>query len=435
MTSTDAELLEARYRRRAALAGAAVIAAFLPFDLQAGVDPRATAARAIWVVTLVAFGLSRPWPHHLDGDLVAVISGLAMAVIGWSNGPLFLAYLYVLPFAAMVVFFRRLRPVLLVGVTSLVAGGWAMVARGEPPASTLRFLAALCASIGVAAWGSQASRKHDAAVRASLEGQRQALEALVESELRRARSERLAVVGQLAAGVAHEINNPLSYAKSSLDWIRAQIGVGAGGDAPATAELREALEDAEHGIQRIQRVVADLGAFARGRDDEACGCDVAGAVGEASRLASLRVRDCATLACEVEDGLWQPTIQPSRLVQVLLNLLINAADAVEGRHQQGRIELRARRRDGLVVLEVEDDGPGFDDAIATHLFEPFFTTKGTHGTGLGLALSKEYVERAGGMIQASRGPLGGALFTIELPACVAPPPTLTPAPDRTSGIS
>jgi len=250
LPAIDPSLAADRYHRRASLVAAAAVSAFFPFDILMSGTLRAALARAVWVAALIISAFVRPRRDNLDGYLIALISALAMAYIGWVVGPYFLTYLYALPFAAMVLFRRSVGTVLLIGVTSLLAGAGVMIDRGETFLTTVAFLATVSASMFFAAWGSRAFSQLEAAERASLEGQRLAREALAESERRRARSERMALVGQLASGVAHEINNPLSYAKSSLDWVRNNLV--ASSEAPNLAELREALAEAVHGVLRIQ---------------------------------------------------------------------------------------------------------------------------------------------------------------------------------------
>ncbi|HZI07101.1 MAG TPA: ATP-binding protein, partial [Archangium sp.] len=141
------------------------------------------------------------------------------------------------------------------------------------------------------------------------------------------------------------------------------------------------------------------------------------AIQEAKRLASVRLRGLGDLSLEVDPGLPRVRLGQRHLVQVLVNLLLNAADAVEEAvpPRRARIEVRARRVEGGVRVEVEDNGTGIPREALPRLFEPFFTTKPPgKGTGLGLALCHEYVCRAGGTLTAENRPEGGARFVLTL---------------------
>jgi len=140
-------------------------------------------------------------------------------------------------------------------------------------------------------------------------------------------------------------------------------------------------------------------------------------VSDAARIASLRLRYVARLEVEVPAQLPPVRAVRRRLAQVLLNLLVNAGDALEEHGRSGStVRVTGRREGARVVLLVEDNGPGFPPEVLSRLFEPFFTTKGPEkGTGLGLALSRELVEQFGGTLVAANRPEGGARLRLELP--------------------
>jgi signal transduction histidine kinase len=240
-------------------------------------------------------------------------------------------------------------------------------------------------------------------------------EQLAESERRRAASERLAVIGQLAAGVAHEINNPLTYLLANLSVLRDRP------EAPrfSAEERDEALSEVESGLLRIKQIVRDLQDFARrdgqGQDEE---CKVADAAAEALRLASVRFPAGTTVANHIPKEAPSVRITHQRMVQVLVNLLVNAADAMEPRASKSGAYLDLALEplpNSRIRIVVEDSGPGITDEVLPYIFDPFFTTKPAgKGTGLGLALCREYVESAGGRIFATSRPAGGARFLIDL---------------------
>jgi len=148
-------------------------------------------------------------------------------------------------------------------------------------------------------------------------------------------------------------------------------------------------------------------------------------VTDAARLAAVRLKNVARLKVEVPAELPEVFATRRRLAQVILNLLVNAGDALEeAKVQGGEVRVTGVAQEGRVTLLVEDNGPGFPPEVMPRLFESFFTTKGPDkGTGLGLALSRELVERFGGTLVAENRPEGGARLRMELPAHpVAPPP-------------
>lgn len=230
------------------------------------------------------------------------------------------------------------------------------------------------------------------------------------------RSERLASVGRLSAGVAHEIGNPLAAILGLVELLQA-------GDLDA-AEAREFLDRVHRETERIQKTIRDLLDFSRQErdpadegDDGDAEADLAAVVDDAVRLVEpQRAMRGVTVERVRAPDLRVTLVRGARetLTQVVVNLLLNAADAVDGR---GRVRLTlSPEPGGGVRLDVEDDGPGIAAEIADHLFEPFVTTKPTgKGTGLGLAVSHTLVRRAGGSLAAGASDaLGGARFTLRL---------------------
>ncbi|MEP7123015.1 MAG: ATP-binding protein [Byssovorax sp.] len=231
---------------------------------------------------------------------------------------------------------------------------------------------------------------------------------------RLAQSERLASVGRLAAGLAHEIGNPLSAILGFQELLLQ------GGLSPQ--EEREFLERMKRETERIHHVLRDMLDFARPVAATKSGdVEVPGSLREAvdDVLALVKpqktFRDVVVNA-EIPGDLPRISLAGPRIVQVLLNLLLNAADAIP--REGGRIMLRAARAPGdRVRLTVEDNGPGIAAEIRDRLFEPFVTTKEPgKGTGLGLAVCLGLIEAAGGTLAVEDGDEGGARFVIELPA-------------------
>jgi two-component system NtrC family sensor kinase len=236
-------------------------------------------------------------------------------------------------------------------------------------------------------------------------------EKLREAQDRLVRSERLASVGRLSAGLAHEIGNPLAALLGLEDLLLA-------GDL-GPEEQRDFLRRMRAETERIHVVIRDLLDFARPAAGSKAEQERAGAVPEAIADVVALVRPQRTfrdvsLTVETPTDLPPVSLGHQRMMQVLLNLLMNAADAVSP--AGGRVRLSAELRDGGVRLAVEDNGPGIDASIRERLFEPFVTTKDVgKGTGLGLAVCRGLVESARGNIFWDESHRPGARFVIDLP--------------------
>ncbi|HXS18029.1 MAG TPA: HAMP domain-containing sensor histidine kinase, partial [Polyangiaceae bacterium] len=234
------------------------------------------------------------------------------------------------------------------------------------------------------------------------------------------RSERMATVGQLAAGLAHEVGNPISALMGLLDVMLT-------GELSREQE-RDFLTRMQRETARIDRVLADLLAYARPTSDLIKGSRESG--GSLSRavldvVALLKPQknfQYMDLVCELSPGLDVVGLSGEALTQVLLNLLMNAADACQYR---GRVRIVTERASAAAdadwVLTVEDDGPGVDPRVRDRLFEPFVTTKEVgKGTGLGLSVTKGLVEAALGSITLHDATGGGACFVVQLPQAHSP---------------
>jgi two-component system, NtrC family, sensor kinase len=223
--------------------------------------------------------------------------------------------------------------------------------------------------------------------------------------------EKLASVGRLAAGVAHEIGNPLTAISGLIELLR-------GGDLPA-AQQAEFLQRIATETDRIHGIIRELLDFARydgPRSELEPRCELRLAIEDAVNLVRPQKESREVhIALSVASDLGEVVGSRARLTQVVLNLLLNAVDALAGR---GHIAIDAQRLGdaGLAVLRVSDDGPGIAPEIAQHLFEPFSTTKPAgKGTGLGLAVTHTIVEALGGSISAGNGDEAGAWFEVRLP--------------------
>jgi ligand-binding sensor domain-containing protein/signal transduction histidine kinase/CheY-like chemotaxis protein len=233
---------------------------------------------------------------------------------------------------------------------------------------------------------------------------------------------RMAAVGQLAAGVGHEINNPLAYIVSNLehaseeaDALARELG-DTRGVGPRLREVSQALREALHGADRVRRIVRDLKTFSRPDDEKQGPVELHAVLDSAVKIAMGELRPRAKVARDYGDV---PRVEgnEARLAQVFLNLLINAAQALpEGRAEANEVRLVTRvAPEGMVVAEVHDTGIGIAPEALGRIFDPFYTTKPQGvGTGLGLSLCHAYVTAMGGSISVESEPGKGSIFRVTL---------------------
>jgi PAS domain S-box-containing protein len=236
-------------------------------------------------------------------------------------------------------------------------------------------------------------------------------------------ADRLSAMGMLLAGVGHEINNPLAYAQASLEILRLavppllpEMPI----DDDAREEIAGCLEDAWHGMRRIAATVADFRAFSRVRTERGR-VDLSRLVELTTKMAQNEIRPRAKLVVDAEpipafDG------EENRIAQVLLNLLINAAQAIpDGHADEHEIRLRIVARDGFVELAVSDTGAGIPPELQRRIFEPFFTTKANRGgSGLGLSICLAVARDIGGSLTLESTVGRGTTFTFRLPMLPLP---------------
>jgi signal transduction histidine kinase len=264
--------------------------------------------------------------------------------------------------------------------------------------------------------------------------------------------DRIHAIGTLAASVAHEINNPLTYvlagleeAQDELDGLAQELGALAErrGEDPAIAAARARLERARQvlaptlaGTERIRHVTRELSTFTRPNDERLGVLDLAGVARSVLKLVRKEIEARARL---LEDLGPSPAVQANeaRLVQVLVNLLMNAWQALPapdpGRHVIG---VRTATEAGHAVVEIWDSGPGVPPSLRERIFEPFVTTKDIGaGTGLGLFVCRNIVKALQGTITVHDAPGGGALFRVVLPPAeaVVTAPRTAPAAAEPAG--
>ncbi|MET0793141.1 MAG: ATP-binding protein [Polyangiaceae bacterium] len=264
------------------------------------------------------------------------------------------------------------------------------------------------------------------------------------ADLQRSETERMASLGTLAAGVAHEINNPLSYVLGSLDLglkelhgLRERLH---GDELEHVSGAVAALDSAREGAERVRNIVRDLMDFSRAGSAAGDAVDIEAILDATIRIAWNEIRHRARLIKRYA-GIARVSADEARLGQVFLNLIMNAAQAIDGDPSTNEIAVSTRTELGAAVIEISDTGGGIRDRDLGRIFDPFYTTKvaGT-GVGLGLSICRGIITSFGGEISVSSQPGRGTTFKVVLPyapedsaarrAVVEAPPESDAAPAR-----
>jgi signal transduction histidine kinase len=253
-------------------------------------------------------------------------------------------------------------------------------------------------------------------------------------------SEKLAAIGQLAAGVAHEINNPVGYVYSNLQSLESYLtDLFRLTDAVDTADslnslkaikqnidydfvrddLKDLLSESREGIERVKTIISAMKDFSHIEEEEFKPADIQRGIETTLNVVNNELKYKAEVVRDFRD---LPPVECiiSQINQVVMNLLVNAAQAID---EFGEIRIRTRQEEDSVIIEVEDTGRGISQDNINRIYEPFFTTKPIgKGTGLGLSLSFNIVEKHSGHIEVDSTPGTGTCFRITLPVSQPPKP-------------
>lgn len=387
---------------------------------------RLAGALSLWLAgeRAARSGLRAPWLPSVAAVGVVVWS-LAVLQLHGGERSVLMPWVPALGLGMAALLEGRPRAVLVAHVLLLAGLSLVFWSHGAPLAAYLRWLPPTALLGGVFAWAAALSARTRAqlleAVEAGVAAADHERELRRELEAQRAyaeKAEHLALLGQVASGVAHEVNNPLAVLKANVEYA-AEISVPRSGSGATPAELEEAFADAGAALERIRLVVVQLKAFAeegpRAPQVVSALSLLTGAVG----LAALRVKPPVALTPRFGTDLPAVSVDAERLTHVLVGLMLNAAQALEGERPMRpapRIEVTAVETGGALVVEVLDNGPGFSKEGLERVFAPFFTTK-TEGAGMGLTLSvaRRYLRSVGGELQADNRPAGGARLRLVLP--------------------
>jgi PAS domain S-box-containing protein len=240
-------------------------------------------------------------------------------------------------------------------------------------------------------------------------------------------NDRLASVGALAAGIAHEINNPIAYVLSNLGYLQgwrdglerqlAALPCFPAHMADLLVEAREVLSESLHGCLRIRDIVRDMSFFSHAPSDSLVPVDVNASLDFVLRMAQAELKRTATLEKDYDRELPAVFANEGRLSQVFLNLVINAIQAMQpGSPQRHTLRVRTTRECGYVRVDISDTGHGIAPEVLPRIFDPFFTTRPAgSGTGLGLSISHSLVQKMGGQLHVRSEQGSGTTFSLLLP--------------------
>jgi C4-dicarboxylate-specific signal transduction histidine kinase len=255
----------------------------------------------------------------------------------------------------------------------------------------------------------------------------QRLEQIVEERARLlVHADRMATVGTLAAGVAHEINNPATFVAGNIKVLEQCISImeehlpDAGDDEDerlslARRELPKIFTSMRKGISRIENIVSALLAYSRkSRGDVHSAVDMEECIEDALQLCHNKVKYNINVERKKLEAPVFVQGNEQQLVQVLVNLIVNAADAMKTK-KNATLTIETLSRPSTVTVSVSDSGSGIQEDMLDKIYDPFFSTKEEKGTGLGLSISKNIIETHRGGIRAENRPEGGARFIVTLP--------------------
>lgn len=460
---TDLATLEQERRIRVLTIVTLGLVAMMPFFvyqyIDLGVPSVSVAVVIIGIVGLLNLALARRRRDSRLGGWVATSILLLLLVFsnlqsGGFYDPNF-GWLYVFPMLAALLVDVRAGWVFTILVLLLMMGFWLAPEYGfvipdripadEHARQSLanRISAVLAIGIILAASARQQLFARELLVRSNQELQNE-IEHRSQVQQQLIRTERAASMGKLIAGLAHEINNPLTYVIGNLELLEIAFDdASVTGSTAQPEESQRLVADALEGVGRVADLVRDLREFTHGDEQKFGPVSVAHAVKGASRLVANEMRHRAHLEIDCDDAL-HVLGNEGRLQQILVILLTNGAHAIKvGSAAENLVRVSARQINDEVLLEVSDTGSGIPSDVREQIFEPFFTTKEVgEGSGMGLFVTRNIVKSLGGRIKVDSTPGAGSTFSIFLPSCESSAEAIqsarrvekTQVPDRTLQI-
>ncbi|MEM7158455.1 MAG: ATP-binding protein [Myxococcota bacterium] len=403
--------------------------AVLVIAINQGNQGQVTVAAGMSALTLVIWSLPRfahdaqslmRVSHALIGMCVCVVVGLSI-IRGGLSSPLPMALALVPVLSGILLGARMMMPWSMVALVSLLALGlvpqWMGISlsdhfsvEGQAFSGYFSPIVMLLIMVGLIRMMLQLQ---GVALDAARVAERERVVAERSAEQRR--TEHMAMVGQLAVGVAHEVNNPLAYVVGNVSFV---IDALRSNESEEWGEAIDALQDAADGAERIARIVTRLNAHGRDDEDQAVPISLRDSVEAALHIASNQLRHRARIVRNFDAD---PIVEADahRLTQVFLNMLINSAHAIPtGEREANEISVSVQQRDDEATVEIVDTGEGIDPKVLPRITEPFFTTKEVgRGTGLGLSISRSIIERYEGNLEISSELGVGTCIRVRFPLC------------------
>ncbi|MEE2702560.1 MAG: ATP-binding protein [Myxococcota bacterium] len=453
-TEPELELAEEQRRLRVLTIVTLAILAMGPFFIYQYASMGIPSVSIAVVATMGAAGLNLAWARRGAGSRAGgwVATALFFALLifsNWNSGGFYdpnFGWFYFFPILAALLVDARAGWTFTGIIAATIAFFWIAPQYGIEIPNNIpaehhaeqslanRLSAILAIGIVLAAISS-----HERFSRALLQRSNKSLQGEIErraaTQERLIRTERAASVGGLAAGLAHEINNPLTYVIGNLDLLQEQLRTGTARDpAVRDRELLFLASEALEGSQRVASLVQDLSTFSHIDDASVGPVDLAVAIEHSVRLVANEIRHRATFDVDCEPGL-RVLGSEGQVQQVLVNLLVNAAHSIEpGSVEQNRIRVSARPRYQRILIEVSDTGCGINPETLGRIFEPFFTTKASgSGTGMGLSITRNVLDVMGGSITVESSLGIGSTFSVWLNPVAADTPEVSPKTELPAG--